>query len=245
MDRKRQFHTAEIVQFLSPFRSPHAGQPRNTADALRRFKNRLSAKPFPERGLHVTPGFFALLGVALLISPVEVTAAVLSAAALHECGHLAALALYRVPVEGLRLGAMGAVIHAPGARRLSYGRELAVTLAGPGVNLLCAPLLGMLSVRLGWAWGYLFAGAHTVLGVYNLLPISPLDGGRALYLLLAWRWGPDAGERIATLAGVSAAATLAVCGAYLTFTFGGALFLLAALGLLVGVLRPVLQCFQN
>ena len=161
----------------------------------------------------------------------------LLAAAMHECGHLAALALLRVPVLGLRLGAMGAVLYAPGAARLSYGRELAVTLAGPAVNLLSAPLVAALAARWGWDWGYLFAGAHTVLGVYNLLPIPPLDGGRALYLLLAWRWGPDAGERVASLAGVSAAATLTVLGAYLTLTFGGALFLLAALGLLGGVLR--------
>ena len=183
--------------------------------------------------------------MALLLSPIEATAAVLLAAAMHEGGHLAALAAFRVPVEGVRLGAMGAVIHAPGANRLSYGRELLVTLAGPMVNLISAPLLAALSARLGWEWGYLFAGAHMVLGVYNLLPIPPLDGGRALYLLLAWRWGPDAGERVATLAGASAAATLTVLGAYLTLTFGGALFLLAALGLLGGVLRRFLPHWKN
>ncbi len=187
------------------------------------------------------PGFFLLLLASLSLAPWTLTAAVLLAAAMHEGGHLAALAIFHVPVLGLRLGAMGAVIFAPGVNRLSYGRELLVTLAGPMVNLLSAPLLAALSARLGWEWGYLFAGAHTVLGVYNLLPIPPLDGGRALYLLLAWRWGPDAGERVATLAGVSAAATLTVLGAYLTLTFGGALFLLAALGLLGGVLRSFLR----
>ena len=192
---------------------------------------------FPERGIHIGAGFFLLLAAAFLIAPPGVTAAVLLAAAMHECGHLALLALFRVPVEGMRLGGFGAVIYAPGARRLSYGRELAVTLAGAGVNLLAAPPIAALSARAGWEWGYLFAGAHTVLGVYNLLPIPPLDGGRALYLLLAWRWGPDAGERVASLAGVSAAATLTVLGAYLTLTFGGALFLLAALGLFSGVVR--------
>ena len=139
---------------------------------------------------------------------------------MHECGHLAALALFRVPVLGLRLGAMGAVLYAPGAARLSYGRELAVTLAGPAVNLVCAPLVAALAARWGWDWGYLFAGAHTVLGVYNLLPIPPLDGGRALYLLLAWRWGPDAGERVASLAGVSAALTLTALDCWFLRTAG-------------------------
>ena len=133
-----------------------------------------------ERGISVGGGFWLLLSAALLISPAPVTLAVLLAAALHEGGHLAALAAFGVPVEGVRLGAMGAVIHARGAARLSYGRELCVTLAGPAVNLVCAPLLAALSVRLGWDWGLLFAGAHAVLGAYNLLPVAPLDGARSL-----------------------------------------------------------------
>lgn len=178
-----------------------------------------------------------MLAAALLVSAPSVTAAVLLAAAMHECGHLAALALYRVPVDGLRLGGLGAVIYARGAARLSYGRELAVTLAGPTVNLVSAPLLATLSSRLAWDRGYLFAGVHAVLGIYNLLPIPPLDGGRALWLLVAWRFGPDAGDKISAAVGLTAALALAVLGAYWTIAYGGALFLLAALGLLTGMLH--------
>lgn len=193
---------------------------------------------FPERGVRVSPGFPLLLAVALLISPPEVTAAVLLAAALHECGHLLLLRVFRVPVYGLRLNAFGAVILAPAAR-LSYGRELLVTLAGPAVNLLCAPLLSLLAAHLGWAWGWLFAGAHALLGVYNLLPVPPLDGGRALYLLTAWRFGPATGDAVSAAAGLLCASALLCFGAYLTLRYGGALFLLAALGLLAGAVRAV------
>ena len=171
------------------------------------------------------------------MSPPSLLAAVLLAAALHECGHLAMLSAFRVPVDGLRLGGLGAVIYARGAARLSYGRELAVTLAGPLVNLLCAPLLAALSARCARDWGYLFAGAHAVLGVYNLLPIPPLDGGHALWLLVAWRFGPDAGDKASAAIGLTAALLIAALGAYWTLAYGGALFLLAALGLLAGVIR--------
>ena len=143
------------------------------------------------------------------------------------------LRLFRVPVDGLRLSALGAVIYARGARRLSYGRELLVTLAGPVVNLLSAVLFAYLARRFAWEWGYLFAGAHVLLGVYNLLPVAPLDGGRALYLLVAWRWGPTAGDTASAVAGLLCALTLTALGAYLTVACGGVFFLLAALGLLI------------
>lgn len=189
--------------------------------------------------------FFALIALALLVSPPEVTAAVLVAAAMHEGGHAAMLRFFGVPMEGLRLDAMGAVIVAPGARRLSYGRELAVTMAGIAVNLISAPLLARLAVERSWEWGYLLAGAHLLLGAYNLLPVPPLDGGRALYLVTAYFWGPDAGEKISASVGLTVALLLALFGASVTFSGGGVLFLIAALGLLFELIcsrRVCLRC---
>ena len=177
---------------------------------------------FPERGLRIAPDFW-LLPIALLLVPPGVAAAVLLAAALHEGAHALLLRAFHVPLDGLRLSVFGAVLYARGTARLSYGRELLVTLAGPAANLLCAVLLAGLASRLGWEWGFLFAGAHALLCVYNLLPVAPLDGGRALYLLAA--------------AGLTCALLLTALGAYLTFSCGGALFLLSALGLLAAQIR--------
>ncbi len=194
---------------------------------------------FPERGIRVSPGFALTLAALFLIGPRELAAAMLTAAALHECGHLALLAAFRVPVEGVRLNALGAVIHAPGAARLSYGRELAVTLAGPAVNLLFAPSIAALAHAASCARGYLFAGAHLALGLYNLLPILPLDGGRALYLSAAWSFGPTAGARAAFAAGLVCAAALTAGSAYWMLTGRGTLLFFASLGLLFGLLRQL------
>lgn len=188
--------------------------------------------------MHISPGFFALLAAAMLVGGTEVTAAVLLAAAMHECGHLALLWALHAPVENLRLGALGAEIRAH-TERLSYGGELLVTIAGPAVNLISAPLIASFAARRAWAWGYLFAGAHVLLGIYNLLPIPPLDGARALYLCTAYCFGPDAGDMVCGVAGLICALALCVLGAYLTLAYGGTLFLLAALGLLFGVFRQL------
>ena len=82
-------------------------------------------------------------------------------------------------------------------------RGMALTaLAGPASNLLFAflALLGCKAVRLhlpdtalrDWALAFLWvlASLNVGLGVFNLIPISPLDGSKALFSLL-----PDAAYR--------------------------------------------------
>ncbi|MBE7004551.1 MAG: hypothetical protein E7425_09780 [Ruminococcaceae bacterium] len=185
---------------------------------------------FPRAGLSASPAFFLTLAAALLVGGAEVAAAVLLAASMHELGHLLALRLLGASVEGLRLGGFGAEIRAR-THRLSYFRELLAVLAGPAVNLLAAPLIASYAVRHGWDWGCLFAGAHVVLGVYNLLPIPPLDGARALYLVTAYCFDPYAADRAVAAVGLVCSCVLCAFGAYLAVCWGGMLFLLASFGL--------------
>lgn len=128
--------------------------------------------------IRVSPGFLVLASLLLFLDREGAAPAVLAAWLLHEGGHL--LLLYgtggRVRRAELTLG--GVRIETEKGRRLSYGGELISVLAGPGINLALA--LGC--ARLGERW-YLFAGVNLALGVFNLLPVPGLDGGRGLALL--------------------------------------------------------------
>ena len=73
-------------------------------------------------------------------------------------------------------------------------------------------------------------GANLTLGAFNLLPIRPLDGGAALELLTAWRFGPAAGERAARTCGALCAAALSAGLLRLIWASGGNLWLLPAAG---------------
>ena len=73
------------------------------------------------------------------------------------------------------------------------------------------------------------AGANLVLCLFNLLPIRPLDGGRALYLLASWAAGPAAGETVSRWAGTVTAAVLAALIGGVVWKTGGSLWLLPAL----------------
>lgn len=172
--------------------------------------------------LQITPGFWLLLGWFAAVNGWRPLAAVLSAAILHELGHWAALRLLGARLLSLRLGALGAVMETDSGR-LSYGGELAAVLAGPGTNLLCALALSALGPGTE-----ALVGAHLILGAFNLLPVRPLDGGRALCLLLTWLLGPR-GEEVARWISALSALAAAVGLAFVIRLTGGSLWLLPAI----------------
>lgn len=149
-------------------------------------------------GLQVTPGFWLLLAAVWFLDPVILLPALL-AAACHELGHCAALRVLGVRVRALRLSALGAELTP--AQALPYALELPVALAGPCASLLCAALAAR--------WGrFLFAGLSLALGVFNLLPILPLDGGRAVGSLCALLLPAPLDRGAAPWLGVAAAGVL-------------------------------------
>lgn len=186
----------------------------------------------------MSPALPALLTVFVLLASPPVLAAVLLAAALHEAGHWTVLRRCGGRVERLRLTAFGAEMDVGSTARLSYGAEMGIVLAGPAVNLLLAVALAALGRW--WSGAYLFAGANLVLGIFNLLPSPPLDGGRLLWLALAWFTEPFTADRITSVVGIAASGALVLCGVALTCRTGGSPFLLlASLGLLGTNLREM------
>ena len=150
--------------------------------------------------IRISGGFWLLAAWFTLVNGWQLLAVILSAAALHELGHLLVLRLLGARVRELRVSVFGAELMTSAAR-LSYPGEIAAVLAGPAVNLLCALVLG-------GAHAWVAAGAHLSLCLFNLLPVRPLDGGRALYLAAAWLAGPSTAERIACWAGGTTALAL-------------------------------------
>ena len=188
--------------------------------------------------IRISGGFWLLAAWFTLVNGWQLLAVILSAAALHELGHLLVLRLLGARVRELRVSVFGAEL-VTSAARLSYPGEIAAVLAGPAVNLLCA-------LGLGGAHAWVAAGAHlslclfNVLALFNLLPLPPLDGGRALYLTAAWLAGPAAAERIARWAGGVTALALGGLVLWLIGRTGGSLWLLpAAFGLLAAALREL------
>lgn len=101
-------------------------------------------------------------------------------AGLHELGHLLAIWIAGIPITKIRISATGAEIQLQESMRFMASNAF-IMAAGPIFSLLTAILFAYQDQPM-------YAGISFVLGVFNSLPILPLDGGQFLQIILGNRF---------------------------------------------------------
>lgn len=115
--------------------------------------------------------------------------ACLTASVLHEAGHLLALALCKEWPKTMTINVFGVRLEKREGARLSHLQDVAVSLAGPAVNLVIGGAF--------WCFGDISTAViHWAAGGFNLLPLEPLDGGQALESALHTRWSDDVVQHV-------------------------------------------------
>ncbi len=141
----------------------------------------------------------------------------------HEMGHITAGWRQGIRTDLITLSPLGGLAHM-GAPAQSPREELFITLAGPAVHLVWLlvfwPLQWLLPDRVlsipGWSWCpiafavWFVVTTNVAMLLFNLLPIFPLDGGRALRALLSLRVHPNRATMWATAVGIGGGIVLAV-----------------------------------
>ena len=156
------------------------------------------------QALEISPAFIAFLCAYYYFDPANTFVPFLFSAAVHEAGHLLALALMRVRVHKLQLTFSGAILM---TEPLRYSREIIAAAAGPAVNALLLAVFAKAQPQAAFV--------NLLLLCYNLLPFYPLDGGRILRALLHLLFSPVAAELTERI----------VCGACCFFLLCGAVYL--------------------
>ncbi len=147
----------------------------------------------PESLPGLTPAHYWVMGA--------VAAALLfGSVLLHELGHSYVALRYHIPIDRITLFIFGGVAHmrkeAPSPRA-----EFLIAIAGPavsfllgGIALACAFFVESVPKESGIEGlvilGTLLGMVNVQLGLFNLIPGFPLDGGRVLRAGL-WAWGKD------------------------------------------------------
>lgn len=185
--------------------------------------------------VRVSPSVLLLLAVFIWFSPSVCLAAVLLAAASHELGHYVALRLCGGELAEISVSAFGARMLIRNGERLSYGREALCILAGPLTNGTMSWLLSMAG-----RWReelYVFAGVQLVLGLFNLLPLEALDGGRLLWIAVACLTDPFAADKVCWAVTVTVLAALTALGVCLWLRHGSFFLLVSTVGLFCCIRR--------
>ena len=171
--------------------------------------------------LHPTLLFVAAYLVAIGGGPTLLALAVAAFGCvyLHEMGHALMAARYGIRTAHITLYPIGGVAALERMPR-SPGPELLIALAGPAVNFaIAAGLWGLMvlgSLVFGEVpnrWLVQLLSINLGLGLFNLLPVFPMDGGRVLRALLSGRLGRARATVVAAWIGQSLA------------IFGGTMFL--------------------
>lgn len=170
------------------------------------------------------------LYLAFLITLIFVTVVI------HELGHSYVAKRYGISVERIVLLPIGGVA-AMGEIPKDPGQELKIAIAGPLTNFIIAFFclaglfitggIGALGVSQFFIFyapnAYInlflsnFLGINLVLGIFNLLPAFPMDGGRVLRAFLARKMNYVKATKIAATVGKQFAILMAIFGIFFSF----------------------------
>ena len=133
---------------------------------------------------------------------------------LHELAHGAVAILLHFPVEKIELFPFGGRAQVSFPLLFRPKAEMAVAIAGPLWSLALGGLCIFLRERgilEAGQWTQLMISGNLSLGLFNLLPILPLDGGRVLRAALSRRLGfRPATEKVARGSQLAAAVAAAL-----------------------------------
>lgn len=130
-------------------------------------------------------GFFSVLLLLsfFLTDPIFAIASLISIV-IHEFGHIIASKILNVHLSELSLSIFGASLR-PDNQLFSYKDEIIICASGPLINFITFMLLFPVYYALCGSTLVLYiALSSLILGLFNLIPIKDMDGGRILRSLL-------------------------------------------------------------
>ena len=155
--------------------------------------------------VRITVGFFAAAFIACAVNYGDpgILALGCFSVALHEITHLLFLLRYHCRYTKAEILPGGIRISTPDFDSLSYRRAAVCLLSAPVCNILLAVCFRLLGRRFHTELFFRAAAVNLSLGAVNLLPLSFLDGGRALELLLRRRVSFRLADRILRISDIS------------------------------------------
>ncbi len=164
----------------------------------------------------VTWQFLALLTFMLSLNAGNVLYA-LFFSLLHEFGHLLVLCAVSNKPKSVTFELSGINICRNTETRVSLKQEILVSLGGPIINLILFAIFSLLFMQTTKTEMLNIASVNLILGVFNLLPIKSLDGGKILYYFLSSVFSYKVAKFVLTITSVAFIFLMLFYGVYVLY----------------------------
>ncbi|MDY4812912.1 MAG: hypothetical protein SO152_03570 [Ruminococcus sp.] len=154
--------------------------------------------------------YFALLTVVLIIDKTGGIFCCFLASFFHEIGHLIAIILLKQKVNRVEFSLFDVKICS--SYNVSLSKELIIVLSGVTFNLILFIFFYRIIP--------MFALANLFIGLFNALPVSTLDGGQAINILLSRYFSQRVTEIVINIVTISFSIPIFTMGIIILFNTG-------------------------
>ena len=137
----------------------------------------------------------------------------LVAVLVHELGHILAVILLGGKIKGIRAGAAGIEIVLFNGIS-SYAADAFLAAAGPAASFFVSMMSAACGGFFNFAGTEFFSGINLLFCLFNLIPVSILDGGKIIYSAATATFGPFFAQKLRIIIDVAVISLLFACGIY-------------------------------
>ncbi len=168
--------------------------------------------------LRINISFAAVMTLMLILDESGMCAIGLFCCIVHEAGHIICLLVLGEKPASVELSFYGIKLERKEPSILTAAEELAVYIAGPAMNIIFSAVLFPLGARHD---GIKTAAVISLcVGVFNLIPCRPLDGGNVVFQVISMFTEGERAEKISSDVSVVILIPMAVAGVIMLFKSG-------------------------